>query len=186
MSAKCFNMKCWPWTSLAVGGWGSWTLWAGIWQLTWFWMGPVSREEDKFGGSQTTLLLFCFTHCRISYRTSPVVKKGVCYENTGLKPFSILYRSMQIIYTRVGASASEVVLGEQAQSSPVHLKASPFRPAQWILLLSPVEPVANILLVPQRWVYSLKADTHNSKLQEAIDGVVYFPGKRARLTQLSR
>lgn len=62
----------WPWVSLTLGGWGSWTLWVGIWQLTGLWMCPVPREGDVFGGWQTTLLLCCFTHCRISYRTSPV------------------------------------------------------------------------------------------------------------------
>lgn len=46
----------------------SWSLWGGIWQLSGLSIFPVGREGDLCGGS---LRLCCFTHCRISYRTSP-------------------------------------------------------------------------------------------------------------------
>lgn len=153
-----WKLHYWPWVSLALGGWGSWTLWGGIRQPTGLWMCPVAREGDVFGGLQTTLLLCCFTHCRISYRTSPVENRGGIWahrrKTTQEQSFYIhTHSAYTLISTWAGTAASEVFLGEQAQGSTVHLKVSLFRPAQWVLLLSPVEPVGNILLIPQRWVY---------------------------------
>lgn len=69
-------MYYWPGMSLTVGGWGSETLLAGIWQLPGLWMPWVPEEGVAFRGSQTILLLCCFTHWRISYRTSPTEIRG--------------------------------------------------------------------------------------------------------------
>lgn len=88
-------------------------------------------------------------------------------------------------FTRAGTAAPEVLFGEQAQGSAIHLKASLLRPAQWVFLLRPVEPESNILFVPQRRVDSCRSFkvTHRIALNRGPWG--YFPMKQ-RLTQSSR
>lgn len=76
----------WPWISLAVGGWDSLTLLGGVWQVTGFSMSLVDKWRDACVGS---LRLCCFTHCKISYRTSPVEHRGQ-HENTKVKRVSEL------------------------------------------------------------------------------------------------
>ena len=82
-----YSLTFWPWVSLTLGGWGSWTLTAWTRQLTGPWLCTFSkvREGGVFCGSQTAPLLCCFTHCRISYRTSPAEKHTSARENTGTK-----------------------------------------------------------------------------------------------------
>lgn len=67
----------WPWISLSEGEGESWTLWVLILQLTGLWLCLFARDGGVFWGSQTTLLLCCFTHWRISYRTSPRENQSV-------------------------------------------------------------------------------------------------------------
>lgn len=65
---KCLRYtykRDWPW--LTLGSADSLSL-----LQTELWTFPVPRGDgDIVWGSQTTLLRCCFTHCRISYRTSP-------------------------------------------------------------------------------------------------------------------
>lgn len=147
-------MYYWPWVSLTVGGWGSEMLLVGIWQLPGLWVCWAPWEGNAFGGSQTTLLLCCFTHWRISYRTSPTEIQEARIKTRAQNQSAYGLSEITLMSTWAGATPSEVLLGEQTQGSAIHFKASLLWPAQWVLLLSPVEPVSNIFLIPQRWVYS--------------------------------
>lgn len=66
---------------MTLGDCGSWTVWAITWQPTGPWRCPAATGGVVLGGSHTTLLLCCFTHWRISYRTSPAEKWRISYEN---------------------------------------------------------------------------------------------------------
>lgn len=125
----------------------------------WLWPGCVRLPGEMYLGGHRQHSSFAVSHTVGSHTGHHLQKTGEKekhrMKNTGAKAVHMLsFCIYTLISTWAGATASEIFLCEQAQGSAIHLKSSLLRPAQWVLLLCPVEPVGNVILIPQWWVYS--------------------------------
>lgn len=153
------TLKCtdrwghWLSQAVALGPWrkisGSW------WDPECFWL----SQKEKHSGARRQHSVFVASHTEESHRERPLwesqgqeQRKGATWGK--LCQYVFFFFPAHLFSTWARTAASEVFFGEQAQGSAVHLETTLFWPAQRVLLLSPVEPVGNILLIPQRWVNS--------------------------------